>query len=103
MLQDIGFQSMEELFASIPDEVLLKGSLDIPEGKSELEVRRVLEGIAAENKVYPSIFRGAGAYRHYIPAMVKSVISRKTCRRPIRRTRRKSARESCSRFLNIRP
>ena len=76
MLQDIGFQSMDELFASIPDEVLLKEDLNIPEGLTEMEVRRVMEGIAAENKVYRSIFRGAGAYRHYIPAMVKNVISK---------------------------
>lgn len=40
MLKEIGYSSIEDLFAHIPDEVKIKGGLNIPEGKSELEVRR---------------------------------------------------------------
>lgn len=76
MLSVIGCKSMDDLFHSIPDEVKVKGSLNLPKGQSELEVRRDMTRIAAKNKVFPSIFRGAGAYRHYIPAIVKSVISK---------------------------
>ena len=76
MLSEIGFQSMEELFAHIPDEVKVKGGLKIPDGMSELEVRRVMKKMADKNHIFPTIFRGAGAYRHYIPAMVKNVISK---------------------------
>ena len=76
MLEEIGYQSVEELFAQIPDEVKVKEGLNIPSGMSELEVRRKMEGIARKNKVFPTIFRGAGAYWHYIPSIVKSVTSK---------------------------
>ena len=71
MLKEIGYSSIEDLFAHIPDEVKIKGGLNIPEGKSELEVRREMENIASKNQVFKTIFRGAGAYRHFIPATVK--------------------------------
>ena len=32
--------------------------------------------IADKNKVFKSVFRGCGAYRHYIPAIVKQVVSK---------------------------
>ena len=76
MLEEIGYQSVEELFAHIPDEVKVKEGLKIPSGLPELEVRRKMEKIAGKNKRFPSIFRGAGAYRHYIPSIVKSVTSK---------------------------
>lgn len=76
MLAGIGFSSMEELFGHIPDEVKVKGGLQIPEGMSELEVRRAMEKIAEKNQVFPTVFRGAGAYRHFIPSIVGSVISK---------------------------
>ena len=77
MLESIGCQSMDDLYAQVPPEMRLD-HLDLPDGKSELEVRRILEGIAAKNTVFPSVFRGAGAYKHYIPAIVKSVTSKET-------------------------
>lgn len=76
MLAEIGFSSMEELFGHIPDEVKVKEGLQIPEGMSELEVRRAMEKIAEKNQVFPTVFRGAGAYRHFIPSIVGSVISK---------------------------
>jgi glycine dehydrogenase subunit 1 len=76
MLSEIGFSSLDDLFAHIPDEVKIKGSLNIPEGMSELEVRRDMTKLASENRIFETIFRGAGAYRHFIPAIVKSVISK---------------------------
>lgn len=76
MLEEIGFSSMDDLFRHIPAEVKIKDGLNIPEGASELEVTRKLQEIAGKNKIFPTIFRGAGAYRHYIPSIVKSVISK---------------------------
>ena len=75
MLQSMGYSSMDDLFAAIPDEMKLKDGLNLPEGKSELEVSRIMKGIAAKNKGFSSIVRGAGAYNHYIPAVVGSVLS----------------------------
>ncbi|MFQ8761141.1 MAG: hypothetical protein ACLSAF_18570 [Intestinimonas sp.] len=77
MLEAIGCKSIDELYAQVPAEMKVE-RLDIPEGKSELEVRRILEGIASKNTVFPSVFRGPGAYRHYIPSIVKSVTSKET-------------------------
>ena len=74
MLKAIGLSSMEDLFVDIPQEVRLKGELEIPQGKSELEVKREMEDLAGKNRVFRTIFRGAGAYRHYIPAAVTSII-----------------------------
>lgn len=75
MLETIGISSMEELFAHLPPEVRTDG-LNLPEGLSELAVRRRMEGLAAKNQVFRSIFRGAGAYWHYIPSVVKSVTAK---------------------------
>ena len=78
MLDLLGLRSLDELYSELPDEVKLKRELNIPTGKSELEARRQMEAMAAKNRVFPTIFRGAGAYRHYIPAIVKEVASRET-------------------------
>lgn len=72
MLREIGYENYEALFSHIPAQVLLK-ELEIPDGCSEMEVKRKMEAMAAKNRVYPHIFRGAGAYHHYIPAIVSSV------------------------------
>ena len=76
MLQEIGFHSMDELFAHIPDEVKVKDGLNIPSGMSEMEVKKAVMKMAKKNVVFDTIFRGAGAYRHFIPSIVKSVISK---------------------------
>ena len=76
MLKKIGIASTAQLFDSVPKEMVQKNPLDIPAGKSELSVRREMNEIAGKNKVFPVIFRGAGAYHHYIPAIVKSVANK---------------------------
>lgn len=76
MLKEAGYSSFEDLFSHIPQEVMLNRELQIPEGCSEMEVLGKLEQMASSNVVFPHIFRGAGAYRHYIPAIVKSVTSK---------------------------
>ena len=76
MLKESGYDSFDDLFANVPEEVLLKGSLNIPKGCSEMEAGWKMEGMAVKNRVFPHIFRGAGSYHHYIPAIVKSVTSK---------------------------
>ena len=75
MLASLGLGSVDELFACIPPEVRLHG-LNLPEGLSEMEVSRKVGDMAEKNVRFRSMFRGAGAYRHYIPAIVKTVTSR---------------------------
>jgi len=76
MLEFLGLSNIEELFINIPVGVKLKGSLNIPEGKSELEILKAMKNLAGKNKVYDVIFRGAGAYNHYIPSVVKSIAAK---------------------------
>ncbi|MDR2071411.1 MAG: aminomethyl-transferring glycine dehydrogenase subunit GcvPA [Treponema sp.] len=72
MLEAIGRKSVDELFAAIPGEALVK-ELRLPPGMSEMETVRKISALAGENKVFPVCFRGAGAYRHYIPAAVRRI------------------------------
>lgn len=72
MLKDIGFNSFDDLFAHIPEQVKLK-DLNLPEGLSEMQALDHMEELAEKNKIFRHIFRGAGAYNHYIPSIVGSV------------------------------
>jgi glycine dehydrogenase subunit 1 len=77
MLAALGRSSIDELFAAVPKSVLA-GELRLPPGLSELETERTIRAMAAENKVFPVVFRGAGAYRHYIPGAVKRIAANET-------------------------
>ncbi|HEY5582962.1 MAG TPA: aminomethyl-transferring glycine dehydrogenase subunit GcvPA [Ruminiclostridium sp.] len=76
MLEVIGQKTVDGLFCHIPEEVKTKGDLNLPKGISELEVRKKMENLAAKNIMFSSIFRGAGAYNHYIPSIVKNVAAK---------------------------
>lgn len=77
MLAAVGVESMQQLFAAqIPSTSLLDRLLDLPEGMSEFEVRQYMTSLAAKNHVFRTIFRGAGAYRHYIPSIVKYITAK---------------------------
>ncbi|MDL2327551.1 aminomethyl-transferring glycine dehydrogenase subunit GcvPA [Ruminococcaceae bacterium OttesenSCG-928-A11] len=78
MLRAVGLATLDDLYAAAPAALRLADGPDIPPGKSELEVRRAFEAMAAKNTVYPTIFRGAGAYRHYIPSIVSAVTGKET-------------------------
>ena len=78
MLDAVGLGSLDEMYSAAPNELVLKRELELPSGKSELEVLRAMQSLASENKVFPTVFRGAGAYRHYSPAVVSSVVSKET-------------------------
>ncbi|MBQ6621330.1 MAG: aminomethyl-transferring glycine dehydrogenase subunit GcvPA [Mogibacterium sp.] len=73
MLREIGYADFDELFHDIPAEARVKGELDLPSGKSELEVLREMEELAGDNVVFETILRGAGAYNHYVPAAVDAI------------------------------
>ncbi|MDO4345107.1 MAG: aminomethyl-transferring glycine dehydrogenase subunit GcvPA [Eubacteriales bacterium] len=76
MLKHIGFDSFDGLFAHIPKEVRFKGELPLDRGLSEMETDRALSELSEKNKIYRHIFRGAGAYDHYIPAAVTAITSK---------------------------
>lgn len=78
MLRSIGLNSLDELFNDIPEEFRLRRDLNLPESKSELEVRSYLTQLAKKNCSTSEMpcFLGAGAYDHYIPSVVNHIISR---------------------------
>ena len=76
MLQEIGCDSIEQLFACIPSEVRLPGKLHIGPGLSEPEILDYFKKRAAENGRGFTSFLGAGAYDHFRPAVVDALISR---------------------------
>jgi len=73
MLEAIGLKDFKELYRDVPGEMYLDEPLNIPEGMSELEVSRALTAMAAKNTIYSTILRGAGAYDHFIPSIVKYI------------------------------
>ncbi len=62
----------------MPAEALLHDALDLPRGKSEIEVERVMSALAARNIAASRapFFVGAGAYKHHVPASVDHLIQR---------------------------
>lgn len=74
MLKQIGVASIDDLFIDIPEEVWYDDKEPFA-GKSEMEVVREISSIQGLNKIGP-LFSGAGCYNHYVPAVVKSIISR---------------------------
>jgi glycine dehydrogenase subunit 1 len=77
MLQVVGLEKAEELFSSIPAELLLRAPLKTPAALSEIELLAGFEQTAAKNAAArrPS-FLGAGAYSHYSPTVVDHLIQR---------------------------
>lgn len=78
MLDAIGLDSVEELFASIPDSLRLARVLDLPPAAPECKLRAELEQLATMNKDATKVatFAGGGLYNHYVPSAVAAVTSR---------------------------
>ena len=78
MLARIGAGDIDDLFADVPPDKLLREPVHLPNGKSELEVERELGRLAARNVAAGTVpfFVGAGAYRHHVPATVDHLIQR---------------------------
>jgi len=77
MLSDIGVDSYKDLFTDIPEKYRFP-DLNLPAPTSELDLKNELFKIANKNSIpgeYSS-FLGAGAYRHFIPSVVKQITSR---------------------------
>ena len=73
MLRAIGLEDYRDLYKDVPQEMYLDRPLNLPEGMSELEVSRAMQEMANKNRVFSTVLRGAGAYDHYIPSVVKYI------------------------------
>jgi glycine dehydrogenase subunit 1 len=76
MLASIGVSRMDDLFASIPREVL--GGPDLPPPMSEIEIRRFLAELSRRtaNARETAFFLGAGLYHHYVSAIADQMLYR---------------------------
>lgn len=72
----IGISSLDELFADIPEKFRLQRLPDIPPALSEMETLSSISGLAQKNKMPRVTLTGAGAYHHFIPAVVGHITGR---------------------------
>ena len=70
MLKEIGAESIDDLFSTVPEQFRLTRDLDIPRQHGEQEVVEAFKASAAKNATGYSCFLGAGAYRHYRPVLI---------------------------------
>ncbi len=73
MLEVVGVKDYRDLYKDVPAEMYLENGLNLPEGMSEMEVSRAVTAMAEKNHVFATCLRGAGAYDHYIPSIVKYI------------------------------
>jgi glycine dehydrogenase subunit 1 len=78
LLKSIGVCKFEDLLTSIPKKIIESCKINLPESLSELEVSKLMEGIAAKNKHSGSVvsFLGGGIYDHFVPTVVDFLIGR---------------------------
>ena len=76
MLKTIGLRSVDDLFAPIPAEYRLTRDLNFPRQMAESEIVDFFRQRSRENGDGYTSFLGAGAYFHYRPVIIDSLISR---------------------------
>ena len=75
MLDKIGVNSIDDLFADIPESVRLQKEYNLPEAMSEEEIRAYFKALGEQNQ-QQVIFAGGGAYDHYTPSAINALLSR---------------------------
>ncbi len=75
MLERIGVTSLDDLFSEIPESIRFQRDYDLPEAKSELEIRQFFNELGNKNKQL-TCFTGAGVYDHYTPSAISSLVGR---------------------------
>ncbi|HUD74145.1 MAG TPA: aminomethyl-transferring glycine dehydrogenase subunit GcvPA, partial [Terracidiphilus sp.] len=76
MLAEIGAPTIDDLFAVIPAEHRLKRDLDVPRQHAESEIIDYFRAAGKKNSTAFASFLGAGAYRHYRPVIIDSLVQR---------------------------
>lgn len=75
MLARIGVKSLDDLYADVPECIRFRKEYNLPEAKSEIEVRDLFAQLASGNKPL-TCFAGAGVYDHYTPSVISSIVQR---------------------------
>ena len=76
MLREIGAKSIDDLFAPIPAEFRIKNDLNVPRALAESEIVDYFRQRSSDNAAGYTLFLGAGAYQHYRPVVIDTLISR---------------------------
>jgi len=78
LLREIGVSSVDELYSDVPKELFNRKKLKLPKTHNEYEVFKEVRNILKKNKTVLDMptFLGAGVWPHYVPAAVKTIISR---------------------------
>lgn len=77
MMERIGISSIADLYSDVPDNLVYKGTLNIPGPHSESEVREHVTGLLEENSTLKCPpFMGGGVWPHYVPTIVDEVVHR---------------------------
>ena len=103
MLQSHWRASIDDLFSPIPAEYRLKRDLKVPRQMAESEIMDWFRERSRENGDGYATFLGAGAYYHYRPVIIDSLISRGEFLPPTRHIRRRFRRARCRPCSNSRP
>jgi len=74
-LKVIGAESIDALFSTVPQDLRLKGELDVPLGLSELDLLDDAASLASRNRGCDQLvsFLGCGAYDHFVPTLVDAM------------------------------
>jgi len=75
MMVKAGVESLDGLYAQIPETIRFKGDYEMPLSMSEQEVRQVFEKLGNENRQL-TCFAGMGVYDHYTPSVIPSLLQR---------------------------
>ena len=76
MLKQIGAGSIEDLFSTIPQEYRLERDLEVPRQMAESEIVEYFRDASLKSAAGYTSFLGAGAYRHYRPVIIDSLVQR---------------------------
>jgi glycine dehydrogenase subunit 1 len=75
MLATVGVDSLDALYADVPEAIRFRGDYQLPSEMSELEVRQLFEQLGSQNRQL-TCFAGAGVYDHYTPSVIPNLLSR---------------------------
>jgi glycine dehydrogenase subunit 1 len=76
MLAEIGAASIDDLFSVIPAEHRIEQDLNVPRAHAESEIIDYFKAAGQKNATDYASFLGAGAYRHYRPVIIDSLVQR---------------------------
>ena len=75
MLEKVGVDSVDALYAQIPERIRFLGDYKLPSEMSEMEVRQLFEKLGSMNQQL-TCFAGMGVYDHYTPSVIPQLLLR---------------------------